>query len=86
MTALHPALTLAWRPLLDPLDAHGWWYLLLLPISFFLAVGYKAVRVKSLAGYWQAVLVMTAQVVLGMMALAAAFYLFVQVYSRWLGG
>jgi hypothetical protein len=83
------ALTLAeigpWRPFIDPINAHSFWYLLLIPISFFIAVAYKAVRVKTLTGYWTAVIVMTIQIVLGMIALAIAFYLWVQVYPKLLG-
>ncbi|MFT3687037.1 MAG: hypothetical protein QM783_19300 [Phycisphaerales bacterium] len=83
MTSL---LTLAaagpWRPFLDPINAHSFWYLLLIPISFFIAVAYKAVRVKTLTGYWTAVVVMTVQIVLGMIALAVVFYLLVQVYPK----
>ena len=79
-------LTLAegWRPFIDPINAHSFWYFMLLPISFFIAMAYKAVRVKTLAGYWTAVLVMTVQIVAGMLALAAAFYVLVQVYPRML--
>ncbi len=78
------ALTLAqgWRPFLDPVNAHSFWYLLLVPISFFIAIAYKAVRVKTFDGYWTAVTVMTVQIIAGMIALAVAFYLLVQVYPR----
>lgn len=77
-------LTLAqsWRPFIDPVNAHSFWYLLIVPISFFIAVAYKAVRVKTLAGYWTSVVVMTVQIIAGMLALAVAFYLLVQVYPR----
>ena len=74
-----------WRPFLDPINAHSFWYLLLIPISFFISVAYKAVRVRSLKGYWTAVGVMTVQIVLGMIALAVAFYLLVQVYPKMIG-
>lgn len=74
-----------WRPFLDPLNAHAYWYALLIPISFFISVAYKAVRLKTLTGYWTAVVVMTVQIVLGMIALAAAFYVLVQVYPKLIG-
>lgn len=79
------AATESWRPFLDPINAHSFWYLLLVPISFFISVAYKAVRMKSLAGYWTAVMVMTVQIIAGMLALAVAFYLLVQVYPRLIG-
>ncbi|MBY0308318.1 MAG: hypothetical protein K2Q09_06220 [Phycisphaerales bacterium] len=74
-----------WRPFLDPLVIDSFWYLLIIPIAFFIAVGYKAVRVKTLKGFWTAVLVMTVQTVLGMIALAVAFYLLVQVWPKVFG-
>lgn len=74
-----------WRPFLDPINAHSFWYLLLIPISFFIAVAYKAVRVRTLKGFWTVVAVMTIQIILGMIALAVAFYLWVQVYPKLLG-
>lgn len=74
-----------WRPFIDPINAHSFWYLLLVPISFFIAVAYKAVRVKTLTGYWTAVAVMTVQIILGMIALAAAFYIIVQLFPKLLG-
>jgi len=82
--SLAQGLTLAqgWRPFLDPVNAHPVWYLFILPISFFIAVAYKAVRVKTFTGYWQSVLVMTVQIIAGMLALAAAFYVLVQVYPN----
>lgn len=40
---------------------------------------------KTLTGYWTAVIVMTIQIVLGMIALAIGFYLWVQVYPKLLG-
>lgn len=75
----------AWRPFIDPANAHSVWYLLLIPISFFIAVAYKAVRVKSLTGFWTAAFVMTVQIILGMIGLAAAFYILVQVYPKLMG-
>jgi hypothetical protein len=71
-------LTLAYRPFIDPVDAHGLWYLLLIPLALGVSAAYKAVRVADLRDFPRAVLVMTAQIVLGMIALGFASYLFVQ--------
>ena len=71
--------SLAWRPFLDPIDAHGWWFLLVVPMSFGIAVVYRAVRVHTLQGYWRRVLTLTAQIVISMILLGIASYLFVQV-------
>ena len=70
--------TLAWRPFLDPLDLHRWWFMLIVPLSIGIAVAYKAIRVESMRTYWREVAVMTVHIVLGMIALGAASYVFVQ--------
>lgn len=73
-----------YRPFLDPLDVHNWWWVMLLPMAFGIAVVYKAVRLKDLRGYWLAVLSLTFQIVAGMVLLGAATYLLVEVYARWM--
>jgi hypothetical protein len=81
---------LAWRPFLDPIPIHDIWYLFLIPLSFLISVAYKAVRMRKLERYWASVGIMTAQIVIGMVALALATYLFVMVYVRfiaeWMAG
>lgn len=85
MTTLALSLTLAWRPFLDPLDLHQWWYLLLIPVALGVSMAYKAVRVHDLKAYpWQ-VGMMTVQVVLGMIALAVVAHLIVEVFARQVG-
>ncbi len=74
---------LAWRPFIDPIDAHTWWYVLIIPLAFFICVAYKGVRAKDLHRYWVQVLIMTAQVVLGMIALAVISFLLVEVFVKW---
>lgn len=69
---------LAWRPFLDPLPLDHVWFLLLFPMAFFVALGYKAVRTVDLKLLAREVAVMTTQIVLGMIALGLATYLFVQ--------
>lgn len=75
---------LAWRPFLDPLPIHSVWFLFLIPLSFGIAVVYKAARMRTLERYWPSVIIMTIQIVVGMIALAAASYLFVMVYVRYI--
>ena len=85
--ATQPAVTLPhipYRPLIDPLDLHGVWWLLLLPMSVGVAVVYKAVRVATMERYLQEVLIMTVQIIFGMLVLAAVSYVFVLVYVRWI--
>lgn len=67
----------AWRPFLDPLDLHGYWYLFLVPLALGISVAYKAIRMPTLDGYARAVVIMTAQIVLAMVLLWVASYLFV---------
>jgi len=69
---------LAYRPFIDPLDLHDAWFFLLLPLAFFVSMAYKAVRVPTMAGYWKQVLWMSAQIVLGMVGLGAAFYVVIE--------
>ncbi len=72
-------LAASWRPFLDPLDLHGAWFLLLVPLSFGIAVVYRAVRVTDFQKFWARVVVLTIQIVLSMVLLGVASYLFIQV-------
>jgi hypothetical protein len=75
-------LLLAWRPFLDPLpDIEAFWYVFLLPLSFFLAMAYKGVRLTEFtpALYWREVVRMTLQVTLAIAALGLLTMLLVMV-------
>ncbi|MEQ8845548.1 MAG: hypothetical protein RIB58_11905 [Phycisphaerales bacterium] len=67
--------TLAWRPFIDPVDAHAWWFLLIFPVAFLVSLAWKAVRIDDIRRLPRAVLVMTAQVVLAMLGLGLAAYI-----------
>ena len=69
--------TLAWRPFLDPLDLHHWWFVLLIPLALGVAGTYKAVRVWDFKDYYRQTAIMTVQIVFGVGALAAGSYVFV---------
>ena len=72
--------TAGYIPFLDPINAfHVWWYLLLIPLSFGISVIYKALKMRNLDRYWQAVAMMTVQIVLAMAALAVALVILVQI-------
>ena len=75
MTTLALTHTLAWRPFIDPMDAHSWWFLLIFPVAFLISVAWKAVRVDDIRGLPRAVVVMTVQVVLAMLGLGLAAYI-----------
>jgi hypothetical protein len=69
---------LAYTPFIDPIDVHKFWYLLLIPVSLLVAVAYKACRVESLSDFPREVAVMTVQVVVVMILLGFASFLFVE--------
>lgn len=68
----------SWRPFLDPLDLHAWWWAFLPPLALGISVAYKAVRMPTLEGYRRAVLVMTLQIIAAMILLGVAAFLFVE--------
>ncbi|MFA6045746.1 MAG: hypothetical protein WC718_12250 [Phycisphaerales bacterium] len=78
MYTLALLVTVAYRPFLDPLNLDRVWFLLLFPMAFFVSLAYKGVRVGEMKHLPREVAVMTAQIVLGMIALGLASYLFVQ--------
>ncbi len=76
---LASTLVLAWRPFLDPLNfLQRSWFWLLVPLAFGVSVTYKAVRVESLDGYWRKVFIMTAQLILAIIAMGAAAFVVVE--------
>ncbi|NBP52214.1 MAG: hypothetical protein EBU70_13740 [Actinobacteria bacterium] len=69
-----------WTPFLGPAPGvQSWWWLLVLPLSVFVSMAWKAVRQEDMRGYWGAVARMSAQVVLGMLAMTAALAFVVRV-------
>ena len=61
-----------WTPFLGPAPGvQSWWWLLVLPLSVFASMAWKAIRQDDMRGYWAAVARMSAQVVLGMLAALA---------------
>ena len=73
-----PWTTLAYTPLLDPLALDRVWWFLLAPMALGIAVAYKAVRLPSMDNYWREVVVMTLQITLGMVALGAVSFVFIE--------
>jgi hypothetical protein len=70
---------LAYIPFVHPIGwFHIYWYLLLIPLALGISIIYKALRMHDLRLFWRHVLVMTTQIVLGMVALAVALIVFVQ--------
>lgn len=73
-----PGSALAWVPFRDPMPVYNWWYFLLIPLALGISLVYKALRVHDLRSLWVQTLVMTLQVVLGMVALAIVLVLLVE--------
>ena len=70
----------AWIPFLGPAPGvANWWWALVFPLALFISMAWKAVRQEELSGYWPAVARMSAQVVLGMIAMFAALAFVVRV-------
>jgi len=72
-------ITLAYRPFIDALSIHDQWYWLIVPMVLFIAIGYKAVRVGDLGGYWRNVFAFVVQVLGVMAVLAVAFTIVITV-------
>lgn len=73
-----------YRPFLDPMEIHEYWWLTLIPLALGISMAYKAIRLEDLSRFWGQALLMTAQVVAGMIGLAIAAYLVVElIVYRW---
>ncbi len=72
-------LTMAYTPFVDAISAHDQWYLLIVPMVVFLAIGYKSVRVGDMKQYWRSVFAFVVQVLAVMVVLAVAFTIVITV-------
>lgn len=69
--------TLAYVPFIDALPLHDVWYLLIVPMAIFLAIGYKGVRCRDLSRYPREVVVFVIQILGAMALLAIGFTVFI---------
>lgn len=73
-----------YRPFIDPLDLHNLWWFTLIPLALAISMAYKAVRLEDLSRFWTQSLLMTIQVVAGMIGLAVAAFIVVElIVYRW---
>jgi hypothetical protein len=72
------AFLLAWRPFIDPLNLASAWWILLVPLALGISITYKAVRVRTLREYPGQVAAMTVQIIVAMILLGAASFLFIE--------
>lgn len=63
---------LAYTPFVDPIDLHGVWFWLLLPLGVLIAVAYKAVRVPDMSQFARQTVLFAAQIIFGIVGLYAA--------------
>ena len=61
-----------WRPLLEPLPAYGYEWLLLIPVVVLMVIAYNAIRCEDMTRYWRSVAQMAAGLLLGLALLAGA--------------
>jgi len=73
-----PALLAAWRPFLDPLNLHAYWWAFLFPLALLISVVYKAVRSPTPGAWARESAIMTAQIILAMILLGAAAFCFLE--------
>lgn len=66
-------MNLAYTPFIDAVAMHEHWYLLIIPMAIFLAIGYKSVRCGDMSHFLREVIVFTIQVLGGLLLLAIAF-------------
>ena len=72
-------MSLGWIPFLEPMNAvQAVWYLLLIPMAFGISIVYRAMREETYLTYWRSVVVMSSQIILGIVAIAIFLGLFVQ--------
>jgi uncharacterized membrane protein YqgA involved in biofilm formation len=71
--------TLAYTPFIDAIAIHDFWYLLIIPMSIFLAIGYKSVRCSNMKKFPRSVAVFTIQILGGLLLLAIAFTIVINV-------
>ena len=71
---------LGYVPFLTPLNAiQPFWYLLAVPFAFMISMIWKALRVRDLDHYWRHVTVMATLIIIGLLALAIALTLLIEV-------
>ena len=68
---------LAYTPFIDPLDAHSWWWAIVIPMTILISIAYKAVRTSDMSNYAREVVTMSAQVILGVIGLGLFFFVIV---------
>lgn len=77
-------MTLAYTPFIDALSIHDSWYLLIVPMIVFLAIGYKAVRTPEMKDYPREVVFFIVQVLVVMGVIAGLFTLVIAGLVPWL--
>ena len=70
---------IAWVPFVEPMRGmQPFWFLLLIPLAFGIAVIYKALRMDDLHRFWRQALITTVAIVGGVVGLGLLFAMLVQ--------
>ncbi|MEO1128715.1 MAG: hypothetical protein AAFX05_03290 [Planctomycetota bacterium] len=81
---MHPLALLGqstgFRPFLEPLPLHEWWWITLIPMALLTSIAYKAVRMPQPKGarYVRSVGIMAAQIVIAMVVISLLLYVLVE--------
>ena len=71
-----------YRPFLDPLPIHPYWYWLLLPLCLLFSIVYKSVKCESVRQIPRQALTITFWILLAMAAAAAALTVLIKIQER----
>lgn len=69
---------LAYTPFIDPINAHSWWFLLLIPLAALTAIAYKSVRTPDMAQYARQTTFFALQILIGIAGLYTAALIFIR--------
>ena len=73
-----PLMLLGYTPFITPMHGlQAWWYVLVVPLAFGISLIYKSLHLHDMRRLVVATLVMTAQIVLAVIALGLAVAIFV---------
>ncbi len=72
------AMLFAYTPFITPMHSmQPWWYVLVVPLAFGISLIYKSLHLQDMRKLMTSTLVMTAQIVLAVVALGLAVAIFV---------
>ncbi|HEB61122.1 MAG TPA: hypothetical protein ENJ06_04785 [Phycisphaeraceae bacterium] len=74
---------LAWRPFLDPVNGfYDYWWVLIIPLTLFVSVIYKAMRIGDLRRLPVESVMLSLQIMLGMLGLGLVIHIIAEVATH----